>query len=386
MKEILNPRWKYGTTILYLVILISFSFIAYYNFNIGFRMSPDSMTYSKWADNLIRLNFNLIEYYKQNSFINPNYIYTIPILLIAFFKIIFGSAWQLIFMIFNLILVFFSFVLFSKSLLILKVRPLVISLGFLPLIISIDLLTWPRFILTDTIFLFIVLAVVFLIIKIIVKKTFYIYFLSFLMVLLFFTRPTSFPYIFAVIIFISFSKISINYTPKFIVFIIFLIFVFTPFIFAFIYQFIEIYLNNNPRAIFIIDKVESGIIIHDRPETWVDSPKTYFELVNLYFKRLFFFFTPYLKNFSLIHNLLNLFQSFIILVSLILWFCLGKKYDSENKTILFILLISILVAGFHSFTLIDYDFRYRTPIIIPLLIIFPISVEIFVRKIDKIFF
>jgi hypothetical protein len=201
------------------------------------------------------------------------------------------------------------------------------------------------------------------------------------MTLIFLTRPTSFAFIFAFIFFVSLLKIQINYSPKVIVLIIFSLFVFTPFILTIFYQLMKFYLNTNSKALFIIDMVQAGMIIHDRPETWIAKPENFFEIVSLYFIRLFYFFTPYIKNFSIIHILLNLLQTFIVLFSIFIWVFLGKKYDLINKTIMLILLTSIFVAGFHSFTLIDYDFRYRFPIIMPLMIIFPLSFEIFLRKI-----
>ena len=94
IKEIFHADWKYGTKILYFTIFISSSLISYYNLSEGFVMSSDSGTFSEWADDLIKLKFNFYSYYSQNTFINPNYIYTIPILLIAFSKLIFGAEWQ----------------------------------------------------------------------------------------------------------------------------------------------------------------------------------------------------------------------------------------------------------------------------------------------------
>ena len=123
LKEIFSDNYKYGNIFLYFTILISFLLIAYYNLNNEFVMSSDSGQFSRWADILITLNFNLYNYYVQNTFINPNYLYTIPIVLIAIFKLIFETTWQSAFVIFNLILVLFSLILFSKSLLLLKVRP-----------------------------------------------------------------------------------------------------------------------------------------------------------------------------------------------------------------------------------------------------------------------
>ena len=381
IKEILSTKWIYGTKILYLTILLSFSLITFYHLSKGFVMSPDSFWYSEAADDLIKLDFDLITYYFYNTHTIPSFFYTFPVLLIALSKLLFGTGWQSTFMIFNFIIVFFSLILFSKSLLLLKVRPLVISLSVLFLTLSIDLLTWPRYVLTDMIFSFLVTFIIYVIIKSIVKNKTNYFLLTLLMILMFLTRPTSIAFIFAIIVFIFLLKTQINYSPKVIICIIFSLFVFTPFLLTISYQLMEFYLDTNPKALFIIDMVKAGMIIHDRPETWIIKPENFFEIVNLYFIRLFYFFTPYIKNFSTIHILLNLFQTFIVLFSIFIWIFLGKKYDLINKTILLILLISTFVAGFHSFTLIDYDFRYRFPIIMPLMIIFPLSFEIYLRKI-----
>ena len=91
-----------------------------------------------------------------------------------------------------------------------------------------------------------------------------------------------------------------------------------------------------------------------------------------------------MESFSKIHILLNLLQAFFVFISITIWLFLGENCRSVNKSIFVILLIAISVATFHSLTLIDYDWRYRFPLIIPLLIILPISIEIILRKIvDK---
>ena len=148
LKEFFSARYKNGNKFLYFSILINFSVIAYYNLSNDLVMSPDSVQFSGWADNLIKLDFNLPLYYSQYTLINPNYLYTIPIVIIALSKLFFGAEWQNAFVIFNLIIVFFSLILFSKSLLMLKVRPLVISLAIFFLTLSVDILLWPRYVLT----------------------------------------------------------------------------------------------------------------------------------------------------------------------------------------------------------------------------------------------
>lgn len=372
---------KYENLILYFVILTCFIWISYSNLSIGYIMSSDSKTYSRWADDLIRLDFNLYSYYIQNTFGNPNFIYTIPVFLIALIKLLFGTAWQYAFMIFNLTLVFFSLIIYSKILLLLNIRLLIISITMPLLALSVDLLIWPRYILTDTVFSFLILFTIYFIIKNIVNKKLSFFSIIFLIILMFLTRPTSLPYIFAIIFFITILKFNINFTPKLSLLFIFLLFILTPFIFAILYQLMKNHLNEISQVKILIAWVEAGQIIHDRPETWVKNPDTFFDLVYLYFVRIIFFFKPYFESFSKIHNILNVFQAFIVLLSISLWFFLGQKYNSINKTITLILFISFSVAAFHAFTIIDYDWRYRYPVIMPLLIIFPISIEIYLRNV-----
>lgn len=383
LNDFFSNQYKYGYIFLYFAILISFSLIAYYNLNNKFVMSSDSGQFSRWADILITLNFNLYSYYVQNTFINPNYLYTIPIVLIAIFKIVFETTWQNAFVIFNLILVFFSLILFSKSLLILKVRPLIISMVIPILTLSVDLLIWPRYILSDTIFAFLIMFLVYFMIKSLVKKKNNYFLFIFFIIIFFLTRPTSVPIIFVITVFLLVSRLQINYIPKIVLSIICFLFIFTPFLFTFLYELMQTHLGDNAQALFIIRHVEKGVIIDDRPETWLNAPKVFSDYVFLYLVRLLYFFTPYVKSFSTIHIIINLIHPIIVFLSLAIWIKLGNKFDNMNKSIALVLFISFSVAAFHSFILIDYDFRYRFPIIMPLMIIFPISLEMLVRKISN---
>lgn len=381
MKKIFHSEWYYGHKILYLTIFLCSSLIAYYNFSKGFVMSSDSRLFSAWADDLIKLDFNLYLYYSQSTYINPNYIYSTPVILIALLKFFLGENWQNTFITINLLLVFFSFVIFSKSLLILKVRPLVISIGILILSLSVDLLVWPRYVLTDTIFSFLVVCLLYLIIKSIAKNQLDYFNFILIIILIFLTRPSSIAFILVALFFIIICKFQIKFNLKLISVCFVFLCIVTPFILALIYQLMETYLADNPRANFLIKMIKEGMIIHDRPETWIDSPKSFFDVVCLYYFRFLFFFSPYAKDFSFIHFFLNSLHFLIVLLSISIWFVMCENNNQINKVLALILLIAFSVANFHSFTLIDYDWRYRYPIITPLLILFPLSIEIVLRRI-----
>ncbi len=378
IKKKFSSDWKYGIKTLYLIILIVFSLISYYHLSKGFVMSPDSNWYSREADNLIKLNFNL--YFFKNPHVIPSFFYTFPVLLIALSKLLFGAEWQIAFMTFNLILVFFSLILFTSSLLLLKVRPLVISLAIVLLTLSIDLLIWPRYILTDMLFSFLIIFTVYVIIKSIVKEKSYYFLLTLLMILMFFTRPTAPVFILTTCIFILLIKNQINYTPRFIVLSILGLVIIIPIIFSTLHYLMEIYLINNNQVNFLLKYANKGIVVIARPETFIQPPITFVNNLYLYFIKIIIFFKPYAAKYSMIHTILNTFHTFLIIFSIIIWSYLNESIKSINETFLFILLMSLMVSAYHSFTIIDYDWRYRFPLILPLIMLFPISIEMLLRK------
>ena len=135
-------------------------------------MSSDSVRFSKWADELIKLDFNLYKFYSIDKAYNrPSlYFFSVPVLLIAFCKVIFVNEWQFAFLIFNLILVFISLLILVKILLLTEVRPILI-VSTLPIItISVDILVWPRFILSDMLYVFLVIVATYSVIKIIIRN------------------------------------------------------------------------------------------------------------------------------------------------------------------------------------------------------------------------
>lgn len=381
MHKIFLTKWKYGKIILYFSIIITFLIIAFYNLKIGFIMSGDSKQFSSWADNLIKLNFNFFEYYNQVTFIAGSYFYTTTILLISLSKLIFGLQWQNAFFALNLISLLFSLIIFSKTLMIIGVRPIIISLSMPLLVISVDLLTWPKFILTDMIFAFFVMLAIFIIIKRNVEKKNYNLSLSILIFIILLTRPTSIPIVFAIFAYLIISKYEIYKKPRVILFIILLIFFITPFLFAILYYFIDINFPDSEKVIWLFAKIKNGVVILNRPETWIQPPETFLDFVYLYFLRLLQFFNPYSEGFSVIHIVLNLIQFAVVLYAIIVWSLIGGKFKFLDNCIIIILVFSLVVSLFHTFTQIDYDWRYRFPIIMPLIMLFPITLEMMFKKV-----
>ena len=382
INEIISKNWKHKNKILYLSVLLTFLIIAYYILRSGFVMSSDSMRFSRWADILISLDFNLYEFFliEKANHRPPLFFFSLPVLLIALSKVIFSSEWQFSFLILNIFLVFFSLIIFVKCLLLIKVRSILISVTLPVIALSVDILTWPKFILSDMIYSFLVLYAVYFIIKSIVHNN--INYLEFFAIifLLIVSRPSSIPVVIAILLFIIILRFKILSNQKKILFFISIIFVSTPFILGSVYSFMELNLNHIAKVNFLIGMVNDGMIIHDRPETWVNKPNSFIDVVYIYFLRIINFFNPYAATFSMIHIALNTLQTLLILFSISVWIICGGYSKLENKIFFFIIILSFFIAAFHSFILIDYDWRYRFPILLPLIILFPVSLENIFRK------
>ncbi len=376
---------KQENKILYISILITFLLISFYNLSSGFVMSSDSYRFTRWADSLIKLNFNFYEFFLLEK--TPNrpslFFFSVPVFLIALCKVLFGNGWQLYFLFLNLSLLLFSLIFFVKSLSLIGVRPIVISMSFPIILVSIDLLTYPKFILSDMIFAFVVVLATFLIVRIITKNK--INYLNIFIIIFFLlaSRPSAIPVVFAISLFLLIFKFQIFSKLRNILIFFTIILISIPFMFACIFLFLEFFYIDNEKVKYLIGMVKQGMIVHDRPNTWISAPNNFLEIVKLYFFRLAYFFSPYVSTFSKTHIVLNMIQVSAVLFSIFIWIFYGKNKTQLNLFFLFVILLSISVAAFHSFILLDYDWRYRFPIILPLLMLFPISLELIFKKIYK---
>ena len=381
MKNIFSQEYKYANLVLSLSILICFLIIVYYHLSSGFVMSSDSERFSRWADELIKLNFNLFDFFSiDKASHRPSlFFFSVPVISIALCKLLFVNEWQFAFLIFNLSLLFFSLLIYSKTLLLIGVRAILVSLSLPIIVISVDILIWPRYILSDMIYAFIVIASLYFVVKSIIKKKIQFFGIFFLILLLLGSRPSSISVIFAIFLFIGIFKFQIFNSKKFIFLSILLMIISIPVVLGLLFLLIDSNFNELSKVDYVTDMVKTGMIIHDRPDTWLDPPSNFFEIIYIYFLRFINFFNPYASTFSIIHIVLNCIQVFLILFSILVWL-FGVQIKTIDQIFFYIIILSFSVAAFHSFILIDYDWRYRFPIILPLVMLFPISLEIFLKN------
>ena len=234
---------------------------------------------------------------------------------------------------------------------------------------------------------FLVVFTTYFIIRAIVKNKINYIQLFLIIFLLLASRPSSIPVIFAIGIFIIVLKYQISLTSKKIIVFLFVLFLFTPVFFGLLYLFMEYNVNSKSfdevaYQDFVYKYVKNGMIIHGRPETWVNPPNNFIDVVYVYFLRLINFFNPYASTFSLIHIIMNVIQTVLVLLAIFILSILKGNIKFQDRIFFFIIILSFSVAAFHSFILIDYDWRYRFPIILPLITLIPISLEMILRKID----
>ena len=211
MKNILSHNYEHSKTILYFSLFTCYAIIAFYSLNAGYSMSSDSQRFSRWADDLIKFNFNLFEFYSiDKADHRPNlFFFSLPVILIGLCKVFFTSDWQYAFLLLNLILVFFSLTIFINILLTINVRPILISFTLPLIVLSVDILTWPRFILSDVIYTFLVISSVYIVLNIIINNKIDYIKLGLIILLLLSSRPSSIPVIFSIFLFMLFQKLKI---------------------------------------------------------------------------------------------------------------------------------------------------------------------------------
>jgi len=134
-------------------------------------------------------------------------------------------------------------------------------------------------------------------------------------------------------------------------------------------------LHTEPQALsaawsLITDHLREGGVIHHRPETYQQPPGSLMEVFVLYLRRLLAFFKPYAQGFSLAHLVVKGTQATLIVVGIILCLYSFRAYTPMQKAAtLFLIMVVLGPAFYHSAVLIDYDWRYRAPVIAPMILL-----------------
>jgi hypothetical protein len=354
-----------------ITLLFTYALLASIAIYKGSIQSPDTGSYIIWADRLISHQFNLFSYYSDNTFITHLLFYTLPVSILAILKLIMSDQWITGYLITNLVALFFTLFLYIKIALNLGIRKWLVSATLLIFLVSIDFLLWPRYILSDTLFVLLVMLAIYVVTTL--TSNFHTFYILISLFFLLVTRPSSLPYI-AVFLFFAFmpsmSQKTLVKKTLFVrlgSFILLSSVVYSIIIMANTSGIIE-----NATIDFWYKWVAEGAIIHHRPETYIAYEATHLGTMKLFIYRMVGFFSPFLKNFSAAHNILNLSLLGCYVVTLTMFRHSFRDFEINNnraKTVALLSTLIVSVAIFTSAILIDYDWRYRYPLIAPLILL-----------------
>ena len=366
------------------ILLLSFAIFVIYQQGIG--RSLDTNSYNSYANDLIKHDFNIIELVKEHY---PRIAtYSIPIYIMGFIKYFAHEDWKSYFLIFNLFCVAAMLWRFSSTLKQLNTSQSAISFAIFLAIISIDHIVWPRFILTDTMYSLMVLYIFTLPIHLDVRKPKSMVCFTCMLIILMFTRPTALPVVLACIIFaISHYSRWFIFRPKWLLSILaFSVVLFTLVWAYFFYQYGLGNITPNTNLDYIYRFIENGSIVTERTGSSIVINGAFSDYVFLFILRLIFFFSPYSHEFSFLHNLFNFIWITSFFMSLIGAIVLNKRglLKKEQRLVITGLIILIVsVCSYHCAILIDYDWRYRYPIILPMLMIVSMVSSLFLSEVKK---
>jgi hypothetical protein len=362
---------RYIVWITFLFVYTILAAVALYQ---GSVLSPDTGSYIRWADLLISYQFNYYRFYTDIEFFTPPFFYTLPVTLFAVLKLAMNDQWIVGYQIANLVALFFALFLYTKIACYLEIRKWLIAVSLLVFLVSIDFLLWPRYILTDTLFVLLVMLAIFAVTTRINKHYSSRILITALLLLLLIARPSSIPYIAVLLFFVYMPSLSQKMLVNKTLFLRLGICILLSSVFY------SIVIMANASGFIESDTidywnkwVEKGVVIDSRPETYIIYEATYLGTAKLHLYRMVGFFTPFAKDFSVFHNILNgllLLGCYVVILAMFRYsFSEFEQNNTRASATALLSTLIVFVAIFTSTILIDYDWRYRYPVIAPLILL-----------------
>ena len=351
-------KWKWMG---FAVFGLGFFWVLGYNLVLGYGiMSNDSNFYFGHANGLIRDGFG---YFGASKL--PFYYWFLPTILAAL-KILFGDAWKDGYLVLQCLIsgaFFLGIYRLAEHLRDWKAGLITIALG----LVCVEYLSWSRYILTDILFSSIALWFVLVLLRLDFcswNSRWGLVVLSPLLLLVTMARPIGFLFPFAISLYLLYKvhrKADRNWKLAVTIAMILMIAagVFLIAIFWDDYG-LQRYFN------IFMEFFRDGVVIKHRPEYNLPSDvfadgslfAKIFYMLKIVALRFIAFWNPFIIGYSkqhLIFNGLTLFPCFVLAL-----YAMIRNFRGQ---FLAIVLILFVVTLFHSLTLIDYDHRYRVPLL-----------------------
>jgi glycosyltransferase involved in cell wall biosynthesis len=354
---------QYYRLFLFLIAINTFLISPFFLFIEGPMISPDTITYDKWSDQL--MTFGVTKIVTDTDYVFSKLFYFFHLSFIALCKIAAGNHWKYLHFITNIVLHILTGVLiFYNSYKLTKDGAVALFSNVL-FYFSIDSITITFCLLSDTVFVFLLsLFFAIYLCSSDLKKYFTASFLALLLIIVFY-RPTGINILATVLFFTFLQKVKIDVSKRVIY-----NFLLVAGLFLFSYNMYVLSMGEDYikelslkflRTKFLYDA--KGIVIWDRYIFDKISDNSTLNAFLFYGQKLIRFFQFYVPQYSLVHNLMN-FTFFVPAYFSLFYLMLSKSIT--KKEILLILFFIFTTAFFHTFTVIDFDWRYRL-ILIPFL-------------------
>ncbi|MFM8535144.1 MAG: hypothetical protein ACKOEC_16400 [Acidimicrobiia bacterium] len=109
----------------------------------------------------------------------------------------------------------------------------------------------------------------------------------------------------------------------------------------------------------------AGAVITDRPPMYLGPMTTLPQIIGLTLLKWLAFFTPWAPGYSLTHSAINL----LFFVPVYAGCALAIRNAHDRDAVAIVVVYALLVSGFHALQEIDFDHRFRLPVLPALIIL-----------------
>jgi hypothetical protein len=358
---------------------------ALWTWRAGVQVAVDTRTYSQWADQLIAQHFNIFGYLREQSFVVPPVMYLLWIVVVAALKTAFGTWWMHALVGLNCVSLTVGAYLTLSS-----VRRTTRSSAGLLLAAALfgvagDLLIFVPFALSDLIFWGVSTSVVVLGLRIAADGS----------------GGTERPATGAIVIGALLTAIALAFRPVAMPLVAFwLLAVAAGFGIRFgarafaaltcaclaaiaVHAYVVVHpsawpFRGMPAILALLaQEYRDGVLVYSPDNNFIVEPAvTWLGAVRLTFEKLLYYFTPWLPHYSRAHSAFNL-AFFVPAYGLAMTALARARRLAPQQQVTAWLLAALMlcVSVFHAMMQIDYDHRYRLPLLPALIMMAAIGLE-----------
>ncbi len=381
LKSLINiaiTNKKYGRLLSFLLLINSLMLFPIVAVE-GPIIASDTVTYEKWS--ALLMNYGLNGIVSDTDYVFSKIFYLIHLYFVAFCKIIAGDYWtyfhftsNVFFHLLTGILVFYNSYKLTKD-------GAVALFSNILFYFSIDSIKITCLLLSDTNFIFLInLLFAAYLSRSWLKKYALPGFMTVLLLIVFY-RPTGVNVLGTIVFFFLLSGTKFKGSKitvfSFLGAIGVLLFAYNTYVLSKGLT----YIDNMPLK-FLRKKFEydyNGVVVWDRytvTKVFVNNP---FESLLFYSQKLLRFFQFYVSQYNYLHNILN-FMFFIPAYFATIFAVWSKRINKPEA--LFIIFFIFVTAFFHTFTVIDFDWRYRLVLVPFFCNLFAISLQSILSRYD----